>query len=295
MKKKLWLIPVAVIGLILVVFVGFVGVVTFSGWNLSQGRYLESKDGTPLLILDNTPVALSAAGENDLFGKLETGDEVLILHGAVGESYPGQTVVHALLKLREGTTDDIPQTVVDQLVKLGWLEATPVEIPTDNWETTMLRVQYPTDRSYLEGALNSDKLSSGTYSGRIPIYKIDTKQELAQFRTDYEGLFFLSGDVGHTQTAEAALARYDDAFFEEQTLLIAYFSASSGSYEFDVSSVYCNSVSVCIHVEQTKNPLYITCDMAGWFAIVAVPDSALTYCTDFDADLTPRLEIDDPH
>lgn len=284
MKKKWWLIPVAVVGLVLVVFVGFVGVVTFNGWSLSQGRYLESKDGQPMIVLNNSPISLIA--DNDLFKGLTTGDEVLILHGGVAESYPGQTVAHALLKLREGTADDVPQTVVDELVKLGWLEAEPVEIPTDEWETTLLRVHYSADRFYFEEALNSDKLSSGTYSGRIPIFKIDTKQEWEQFQTRYESVFFLPDDPRYVDTINPTLAQYDEAFFAEQSLLIACFYVGSGSYEFDVSSVYCNRVSVCVHVQQTNNPQMVTCDLACWFAMVAVPDSALVYCTEFDADLT---------
>ena len=49
--------------------------------------------------------------------------------------------------------------------------------------------------------------------------------------------------------------------------------------------MFCDGDSFCIHVEQTNNPEVVTEDMAGWFVTVAVPDSMVENCTEFDADL----------
>ena len=49
--------------------------------------------------------------------------------------------------------------------------------------------------------------------------------------------------------------------------------------------VYCDGKSFCVHVQQINNPKIHTDDMAGWFITIAVPDSMVETCTEFDADL----------
>ncbi|NLL80476.1 MAG: hypothetical protein GX234_11980 [Clostridiales bacterium] len=122
MKKKIWLIPIIVIGLILVFLIGSVGFLTIKGYGVSQGRYLEAKDGQPLFILDNSPIEMSNRTDKDLFGKLDNGDKILVIHDGILESYPGRTGVYGIFKLSDGTTADIPQEVLNQLIELGWLE-----------------------------------------------------------------------------------------------------------------------------------------------------------------------------
>ena len=41
-----------------------------------------------------------------------------------------------------------------------------------------------------------------------------------------------------------------------------------------------------VHVEETEKPDVVTCDVAGWLITVAVPDSIVENCTEFDADLS---------
>ena len=122
MKNKKWLIPVIVISLVLVLLIGSVGFLAIKGYGISQGRYLESKNGQPILILDNSPMTMSNRTEKDLFDNYDVGDKILVIHDGIAESYPGKTGVYAVFKLSDGTTGDIPQEVVNQLIELGWLE-----------------------------------------------------------------------------------------------------------------------------------------------------------------------------
>ena len=79
--------------------------------------------------------------------------------------------------------------------------------------------------------------------------------------------------------------KYDEMFFAENTLMLVYVSANSGTYRFGVNSVSCGGSSFCIHVEQLNDPEVGTADMAGWFITAAVPDSMAASCSEFDADL----------
>lgn len=123
MKKKIWLIPVAVIGALLIVFIAFAGIMINKGYGMSQGLYLEGKDGQAMLICENSPIVMSNRTNRELFDDLEVGDEILVIHDGINESYPGQTGAYAIIKLSDGDIANIPQIVIDQLVELGWLES----------------------------------------------------------------------------------------------------------------------------------------------------------------------------
>ena len=126
MKKKIWLIPVAVIGALLIVIIAFAGIMINKGYGMSQGLYLEGKDGQAMLICENSPIVMSNRTNRELFDDLEVGDEILVIHDGINESYPGSTRAYAVFKLKDGTENDIPQAVVDQLIELGWLDAEDV-------------------------------------------------------------------------------------------------------------------------------------------------------------------------
>ena len=76
-----------------------------------------------MIILENSPVQMSNQTNWDLFDGLATGDKILVIHDGMDQSYPGRTGVYVILKLSNGSADDIPQTVVNSLIELGWLAA----------------------------------------------------------------------------------------------------------------------------------------------------------------------------
>ncbi len=122
MKKKKLLIFVVIIILIPILFFSILTALADKGYGISQGRYLEAKNGQPMLILDNSPIQLSERKDKISFERFDIGDEILVVHDGIEESYPGRTSVYAVLKLNDGTADDIPQTVINSLVELGWVE-----------------------------------------------------------------------------------------------------------------------------------------------------------------------------
>lgn len=88
MKKKKWLIPVVIIMAILVLVIASIGVIAVKGWSISTGRYLEAKNETGMLILDNSPITMSDRRDCDFFDNLDTGDKILVIHDGIAESYP---------------------------------------------------------------------------------------------------------------------------------------------------------------------------------------------------------------
>lgn len=122
MKK--WLkITLGIIGGIIIFLVLSIYILLNKGYGLSEGRYLEVKDGTAMLVRGNSPILLSSQHNGDMFYNLDIGDKILVIHTGIAESYPAQTGAIAVFKISNGTTEDIPQNVIDELIKLGWLES----------------------------------------------------------------------------------------------------------------------------------------------------------------------------
>ena len=92
-----------------------------NGLGFSQGRYLEANNGSEMIVVDNSPTVMLNRTNRDIFKKLETGDKILVIHGATAESYPARTGAYAVIKLGNGSISDIPKTVIDSLTELGWL------------------------------------------------------------------------------------------------------------------------------------------------------------------------------
>lgn len=123
MKKKKWLIPVSIIVAIFLIIATGIGIMTSKGLGFSIGRYLPTENGTGMLVVDNSPIVMSNRTNRDLFRKLNVGDKILVIHDGIQETYPGKTGVYAVIKIKDGSNEDIPQKVVDDLTELGWYPA----------------------------------------------------------------------------------------------------------------------------------------------------------------------------
>lgn len=127
MKKKKWLIPLIIVVLLIITFVAGVGTLLSKGYGASTGVYLESKDGVAMLIRDKAPIILSSKHNGDMFSELDVGDKFFVIHDGVEESYPARTCAYAVFKLSDGKASDVPQTVIDELIELGWLKEGEIE------------------------------------------------------------------------------------------------------------------------------------------------------------------------
>lgn len=169
----------------------------------------------------------------------------------------------------------------------------PVEDPTENqssgaivegaFDIAVSYANWIDQNEFYFGALNSDKMAISSVQ-HLPIYKFDTLEQFVQFKSSYNQSDMKQG-YDEVPSFHDTTGDYDETFFYDNTLLLVYISANSGTYRFGVSGVFCDGASFCIHVEQTNNPKAVTCDEAGWLVTVAIPDFMIENCTEFDADL----------
>lgn len=115
MNKRRIGIVAAVILLLLIL--GSVAICRGMGLSFSTGRVMRTSCGGCVLLLDGSPVELTG---KDSFGDLQTGDKILVLRGLIRETYPGSTDAHFVLRLKKGSSKDIPASVIEDLDSMGW-------------------------------------------------------------------------------------------------------------------------------------------------------------------------------
>ena len=97
------------------------------------------------------------------------------------------------------------------------------------------------------------------------------------------------GGVLNFNAFDEIMEACDEAFFEENAVLLAYITANSGSVKYSVYDVTFgpNSVDIELSVER---PEIGTCDMAGWFVMVFVPKVTVENCTEFNISVKNDLK-----
>lgn len=120
MKRRIWIIVTACLAAVLLAAACLIGWAARQGIGVSQARYIETSAG-PMVLLQGSPVSVS--GKDGMFDGLTMGDQVLLVHGPIMESYPGQTKGYLCIKRADGTEGDIPTDVLDSLREMGWLSS----------------------------------------------------------------------------------------------------------------------------------------------------------------------------
>lgn len=104
-----------------------------------EGYFLKSRTGTPLIIADNSPVAMSVHPDfntgKEVFDDFTDGDLIKIWCEAVMESYPGQTNIYDIRLMEEGDIENIDNDVLKSLQEMGWLEPNEITIEPDERDT----------------------------------------------------------------------------------------------------------------------------------------------------------------
>ena len=137
-------------------------------------------------------------------------------------------------------------------------------------------VNYSEDPLLYESPLNCSNNKNGT----LPVYRIDSLSQLQEFIDRFSEV--LSLDNFRDSFIEFANG-LDEAFFRDNSLLMAYHIASSGSFTYRMDKIEISGSELIMHIVQTNNPEMYTCDMAGWLEIADIRKSLLSDVTEFDA------------
>jgi len=111
--------------LVPIVFIATVAaVITFvyGGMGFKTAYVIKTTRDTDMVLMDNSPVVIrDETPRKKAFDKYSTGDKILLLTGAVAESWPGRAEMHWCVKLDGGNRADIPQNIRTQLAEMGYI------------------------------------------------------------------------------------------------------------------------------------------------------------------------------
>lgn len=117
------ILAIVIIGIALLMFI------SSRSMCFSRGRCLITKNNEYMLVLDNSPYCMNTNHKN-MFKGLENGDEILVLHGFLLQTYPGETGVYFVRKTADGDITDISDDVLIELAQMGWIDKS---IVSDNF------------------------------------------------------------------------------------------------------------------------------------------------------------------
>ena len=117
MKKKIAVIALCVLAAIIACVIFML----VNGIGISSGTCIKADNGRYLVVIDNSPIAMSQlGGDRNIFENLETGDKLLVIHhSGILETFPGKMGVYFLIKLDGG--HPVPDEAINQLRELGWM------------------------------------------------------------------------------------------------------------------------------------------------------------------------------
>ena len=171
---------------------------------------------------------------------------------------------HMLFDTVQNGGYDLPNTIVDIKTTVAYA----------NW----------TEGGMMRDCLNGEKMIISSVR-HLPVYKLDTLEDLNRFKESYKDILTLDQGYDEVPSFNEVTALYDNGFFADHTLVLAYVEASSGSFRYAIQDVSYGGSTFCLDVVQTNHPEETTTDMAGWFVIAEVLDSDIIAYTEFDAQL----------
>ena len=146
---------------------------------------------------------------------------------------------------------------------------------------------YTEDSRVFASCLNAPWLQISSVR-HLPVYLLDSVEDLVRFGETFREVLTLDQSYGDLPSFDDLAAGYDEKFFEENSVILAYVAAGSGAFRFDIQEVVLGEGALCLNVIERYRPEAYTEARAGWLLIAEVPDSYLTDCAVFNAKIVGR-------
>ena len=136
------------------------------------------------------------------------------------------------------------------------------------------------------GYVESDRLPIGAPGadgpGKIalPFFRLDTKADADRFLEEFSDLLDVDCEKdGQFPSLRQLLAAYDEGYYADNSLLLIYVTASSGSNRYGVASVTLDMGTLTLVVDRFDHNEAGTCDMAGWALLYEISDQDASFTT----------------
>jgi len=210
---------------------------------------------------------LSGEAETNMYVYNETNEETYVVDKVITDIVVDYTTPEAF----EDCTV-IPETLKENRPDLAE--------ESDNTEDICIRLlDFKAECTRVDGSgdlFTAKTEAQTTGSAVLPIFKMDTLSELNAFVTKANGYIYIWNSFNEVAD------KYDEAFFEDNTLLLVYVGEGSGSIRHKVLNVTRKGQKLNVEIERIV-PEIGTCDMAGWLIAVELNKQDIAGCTEFAA------------
>ena len=186
--------------------------------------------------------------------------------------------------------DDAYRAKVKELFWQGGYQISGTNPHNQVYDVTLSYANWTDDSKIYTSSLNLRKMQSNSIQ-HLPIYKFDSLKDLKQFKESFGDILTMDSGWDEVPSFNEATAKYDTKFFEENSLMLVYVSASNCTHRFGLGSIGWDEKSFCINVVETTGKEFVDTAMAGWFLTVAVEKETIASCTEFDADLNNEIKL----
>lgn len=110
------------------------------------------------------------------------------------------------------------------------------------------------------------------------VFKVDSAEKLV---SDYTAIRpdYITGNA--VEEVSSYIGNYDDAFFEENVLVLVLFASGSGGDRYKIESISIDQSRMNVNIIQTNSGQ--TCDTSEWLFCISVPRKTAKSITEFDA------------
>jgi len=186
--------------------------------------------------------------------------------------------------------DDAYRAKIKELFWQGGYQIGGTNPHNQVYDVTLSYANWTDDSKIYTSSLNLRKMQSNSIQ-HLPIYKFDSLKDLKQFKESFGDILTMDNGWDEVPSFNEATAKYDTKFFEENSLMLVYVSASNCTHRFGLGSIGWDEKSFCINVVETTGKEFVDTAMAGWFLTVAVEKETIESCTEFDADLNNEIKL----
>ena len=272
MKKKNWILPIGIAGGLIIICIAVVlafGIIlSAKGYGISTGRLYFADNGTYLIDSEDMAMRVSdCSDDKELFWGYQNGDKVMLFHDGVEEIYPAQTGGYCIFCIAKGDGTYKPS---DEILGIGILSGGE-EIPEG--VAVNFDVQYIRTDGYHEGTEYPDVKIIRSVDELNAYYAVNKDK----FDLERKDKVYSDTTIGFLDACD----KYDEAYFENQTLVMVLLEEGSGSNRHEVDNVKLGSDGKLYISINTIVPEAGTCDMAEWHILIE-PEAGVDVASESD-------------
>ncbi len=152
------------------------------------------------------------------------------------------------------------------------------------YSTVTVYANYSEDPAIFRESRNGETMIISSVQ-HLPVYLLESTQDLEWFRTGPGKGLSLDQSHDEVPSFNEVAGNYDDEFFRDYSLLLAYVQASSGSFRYELNYLEKAEDKLVMHIIQTNDPEVYTTDMSGWLVLAEVNKEEIKDCAGYDAQM----------